>query len=35
MKTLDMMNKDFGTFYPAGHMVVAFHQQQSAIEDVT
>ena len=30
MKPLDKMNKDFGAFYPTGHMVVAFHTQQNA-----
>ena len=30
MKTLDEMEKDFGAFYPRGHMVVAFGTDQNA-----
>lgn len=30
MKSLDMLRKDFGTFFPSGHMVVAFEQAEDA-----
>ncbi len=30
MKTLDQLHRDFGAFFPSGHMVVAFHQPQDA-----
>lgn len=30
MKTLDELGKDFGAFYPKGHMVVAFDDYQNA-----
>lgn len=30
MKTLDELGKDFGAFYPRGHMVVAFGDYQNA-----
>jgi hypothetical protein len=30
MKSLDNLNKDFGAFFPTGHMVVAFQQAQDA-----
>ena len=30
MKSLDMLHRDFGAFFPAGHMVVAFQQPQDA-----
>lgn len=30
MKSLDKLHRDFGTFYPTGHMVVAFRQAQDA-----
>ena len=30
MKSLDMLRKDFGTFFPSGHMVVAFRQAEDA-----
>jgi hypothetical protein len=30
MKTLDDLGKDFGAFYPRGHMVVSFETDQNA-----
>lgn len=30
MKSLDQLNRDFGAFFPSGHMVVAFHQAEDA-----
>ena len=30
MKTLEQLHKDFGAFFPTGHMVVAFQQPQDA-----
>ncbi len=30
MKSLDQLNRDFGAFFPTGHMVVAFHQAEDA-----
>ncbi len=30
MKTLDQLHKDFGAFYPTGHMVVAFQAVMDA-----
>jgi hypothetical protein len=30
MKSLDELHRDFGTFYPTGHTVVAFWQPQDA-----
>lgn len=30
MKSLDQLHKDFGAFFPTGHMVVAFQQLQDA-----
>lgn len=30
MKSLDQLHKDFGAFFPTGHMVVAFQQPQDA-----
>ena len=30
MKSLDRLNKDFGAFFPTGHMVVAFQQPRDA-----
>ena len=30
MKSLDYLNKDFGAFFPTGHIVVAFEQPQDA-----
>ena len=30
MKSLEQLHKDFGAFFPTGHMVVAFQQPQDA-----
>lgn len=30
MKPLDQLHRDFGAFFPTGHMVVAFHQAEDA-----
>lgn len=30
MKSLEQLHRDFGTFYPTGHMVVAFQQAEDA-----
>lgn len=30
MKSLDQLHRDFGTFYPTGHMVVAFQKAEDA-----
>jgi len=30
MKSLEQLRRDFGAFFPAGHMVVAFQQPQDA-----
>lgn len=30
MKSLEQLHKDFGAFFPTGHMVVAFRQPQDA-----
>lgn len=30
MKSLEMLRKDLGTFFPSGHMVVAFQQAEDA-----
>ena len=30
MKSLDMLHRDFGAFFPSGHMVVAFQQAEDA-----
>ena len=30
MKALDQLHRDFGAFFPSGHMVVAFHQPEDA-----
>lgn len=32
MKSLDQMHRDFGAFYPTGHMVVAFQDEADAIK---
>ena len=32
MKSLDQMHRDFGAFYPTGHMVVAFQDETDAIK---
>ena len=32
MKSLDQMHKDFGAFYPTGHMVVAFQEREDALK---
>ena len=32
MKSLDQMHRDFGAFYPTGHMVVAFQNEADAIK---